>query len=220
MSEFRLEAIERKKAVKRHENAKQKIFHAALKLLEAYGYEYLTVSNICKAAGVSNGSFYHYFSSKDHLLQYYFFASFEKYQKEFDAIGSADGVADLLECYRICVQFLLEQSLDFLRNYYNPKNKGLDTHHGDINGTDQVLPVYGKSVELIQQAINRGDLRADTDAEMLGEDMCTIEKGLVFDYGLSDGGFDLEKRSLGMLKNYLRAFVTDEYLKEHPKVFI
>lgn len=35
------------------------------------GYEQLSIKNICEEAGVSNGSFYHHFKTKDDLLSYY-----------------------------------------------------------------------------------------------------------------------------------------------------
>ena len=53
------------------QETKQKIYKAASSILKKKGYAYLTVSNICAVAGVSNGTFFYHFKTKDELLVYY-----------------------------------------------------------------------------------------------------------------------------------------------------
>ena len=53
------------------QETKAKIFRAAKHILQKKGYEQLSIKNICEEAGVSNGSFYHHFKTKDDLLSYY-----------------------------------------------------------------------------------------------------------------------------------------------------
>ena len=57
---------------------KAKIFRAAKHILQKHGYEALSIKNICEEAGVSNGSFYHHFKTKDDLLSYYIEDAFLK----------------------------------------------------------------------------------------------------------------------------------------------
>ena len=59
------------KQQKKSQETKEKIFQAAKKILRKSGYEKLSIKNICEEAGVSNGSFYHHFKTKDDLLSYY-----------------------------------------------------------------------------------------------------------------------------------------------------
>ena len=59
------------KQQKKSQETKEKIFQAAKKILQKSGYEKLSIKNICEEAGVSNGSFYHHFKTKDDLLSYY-----------------------------------------------------------------------------------------------------------------------------------------------------
>jgi TetR/AcrR family transcriptional repressor of nem operon len=51
----------------RTSDAKEKILTAAQSLIELRGYSALGVAEICKAAGVPKGSFYHFFESKEAL---------------------------------------------------------------------------------------------------------------------------------------------------------
>ncbi|MCF8709841.1 TetR/AcrR family transcriptional regulator [Rhizorhapis sp. SPR117] len=48
-------------------NAKLKLLQAALSLIRAKGYSATTVDELCAAAGVTKGAFFHHFKSKDEL---------------------------------------------------------------------------------------------------------------------------------------------------------
>ena len=56
------------KQQKKSMETKEKIFKAAKRILQRSGYETLSIKNICEEAGVSNGSFYHHFKTKDDLI--------------------------------------------------------------------------------------------------------------------------------------------------------
>jgi len=57
---------------KRGESSRAAIFGAALELFQERGYEATTMRGIADRAGVSLGSSYHYFASKEHLvLEFY-----------------------------------------------------------------------------------------------------------------------------------------------------
>jgi TetR/AcrR family transcriptional regulator, transcriptional repressor for nem operon len=50
-----------------HVDSKTKLLDAALNVVRAKGYAATTVDDICHAAGVTKGSFFHHFKSKDEL---------------------------------------------------------------------------------------------------------------------------------------------------------
>ncbi len=52
----------------RPSDAREKLLEAAGRLISERGYTAVGVSEICKAAGVKKGSFYHFFESKRHLV--------------------------------------------------------------------------------------------------------------------------------------------------------
>jgi AcrR family transcriptional regulator len=53
---------------KKGQRTRQKIFQAALGLIKERGYEQTTLVDICKAAGIASGTFYHHFASKQDIL--------------------------------------------------------------------------------------------------------------------------------------------------------
>src|SRR6267378_7557597 len=48
-------------------DTKRKLVDAGVKLMRAHGFNATTVDEICAAAGVTKGGFFHYFKSKDDL---------------------------------------------------------------------------------------------------------------------------------------------------------
>lgn len=53
---------------KKIQSNKELIYNAAKKLFKKNGYENTTVSDICKYTGLSVGTFYHYYKSKESIL--------------------------------------------------------------------------------------------------------------------------------------------------------
>ena len=51
--------------------SKSALSEKAIELFREKGYENVSVGMICKACGVTSGSFYHHFSSKEELLSHY-----------------------------------------------------------------------------------------------------------------------------------------------------
>ena len=100
---------------KKSKETKARIFHAAKTILQKQGYDQLSIKNICDEAGVSNGSFYHHFKTKDDLLSYYIEEQpsinpdlldlpenaeefpFEEYDYIVDAIDTVEGKLSLIE---------------------------------------------------------------------------------------------------------------------------
>lgn len=50
------------------EQTKEKIHDVAIRLMDEYGIDNVSIRDICREADVSTGAFYHYFQSKDDLL--------------------------------------------------------------------------------------------------------------------------------------------------------
>lgn len=200
---------------------KDNILAAATQLIREHGYEFVTVSNVCQAAGVSTGSFYHHFANKDELLAYYLIAGFEKHIQEFSSFPTDDVVNNVLRCYELYVDFMQEQGVDFVKNYYTTQNKSLDTYNATNSRTNikVALPILDKTIELMQAAVQSGELSAGVQAVELGEDLCMIEKGAIFDWCLSDGAYDLKQRSRRIMKDYLHRFLTPLYFERWPETY-
>ena len=100
---------------------RQSIFDAALNSFNLVGYEATTVAAICQISGVSNGSFFHHFGSKEGLAGALFLVALSSYQatlvKELPNSPQAEkGITCLIEAHvnwvtehRAEARFMFEQ---------------------------------------------------------------------------------------------------------------
>ena len=193
------------------QQVKDKIFLAAKELMSKHGYEYLTVANVCAAAGVSAGSFYHHFENKDQLMAYYFISGYQKFQKQFEAIDGPDFIENMAKVYDLHLRYCQEQDLGFMKNFYNSSNKGLCSTPG-LEGECVVnTPLINKSVEVLAKALHQGYLDDRAEARQLAFEVCILIKGCIFEWCLTDRRWPLLEQAGAMIKTYLAGLVTEKY---------
>ena len=64
---------------KQAEQTKKKIFETAVSLIKKKGYSNITISEICKIAGVAKGSFYVHYKSKEDIVRESYYADMGEY---------------------------------------------------------------------------------------------------------------------------------------------
>ena len=178
---------------------REKIFRAAKRILEKKGYEELSIKNICEEAGVSNGSFYHHFKTKDDLLSYYI-----EEQPSVDAdclelpANAEEAKTAIIHVYLNYVKYCRELGLDFVSNYYTPKNQSLNP---DIR-TERPYPIVTVQ-NYLQRALDAGVIQMKYPLEEVTSDIRTIVIGVVFDWCLKIGKSDFEVNMRRLLTTYL-----------------
>ena len=190
----------------RTQQLKEKIIRAAIDLIRVQGYESVTINDICKATDIAVGSFYHLFPSKDRLLSYVLVDVFEKNMEAFQQIGSGDVIEDICACYRLYNRFLMDEGLDFVQNYYTTKNKSLFTM-GSEHGRNVSAPIIEKISELLIRSFEEGMLQKKPNISEICGDLATIEKGVIFDWCLCDGSYDLIARADLVIRRYLQGII-------------
>lgn len=175
---------------------KSRIFRAAKSILQKKGYEQLSIKNICEEAGVSNGSFYHHFKTKDDLLSYYIE---EQPSINPDLLDTPDDAEEakiaIIHVYLNYAEYCRELGVEFIANYYTPKNQALNP---SIR-TERPYPIL--TVEhYLQRAIDAGIIRPQLPLEDICTDIRMLVIGNVFEWCLHDGATDFEgniRRSIG-----------------------
>jgi TetR/AcrR family transcriptional regulator, transcriptional repressor for nem operon len=132
-------------ATQTHHESKAKLLSAALNVIRAKGYAATTVDDICHAAGVTKGSFFHHFKSKDDLAlstaAYWgemtegFFAS-ASYHQSKDPLERLLGYVDLraeilrgdLPDYTCLLGTLVQETYATHPDIRAACDKGLSTH--------------------------------------------------------------------------------------------
>lgn len=175
---------------------KDRIFRAAKTILLKKGYEQLSIKNICEEAGVSNGSFYHHFKTKDDLLSYYIEEQPSINPDLLELPEDADEAKiAIIHVYLNYAQYCRELGVEFMANYYTPKNQALNP---SIR-TERPYPIL--TVEnYLQKAINAGVVTPKIPLADISTDIRMLVIGNVFEWCLHNGETDFEgniRRSLG-----------------------
>lgn len=92
---------------------KNKIYDTAIKVINKYGYENITVEDITNEAHVAKGSFYNYFPTKEALILYTF--------------QQSDAIYEIVYA-KVCNEPFLTQISDFIRlsyEQYEKRGKGI-----------------------------------------------------------------------------------------------
>lgn len=118
------EPVELSKQQRKSKETKERIFQAAKRILQKSGYEELSIKNICEEAGVSNGSFYHHFKTKDDLLSYYIEdqPSIDPDRLELPK-NKEDAKETIIHVYLNYVKYCKELGVEFMAGYYTPHNQ-------------------------------------------------------------------------------------------------
>ena len=167
---------------------KEKIFKAAKRILQKGGYEELSIKNICEEAGVSNGSFYHHFKTKDDLLSYYIEEQPSMDPNLLDLPSSAAGTKEaIISVYLNYVHYCEELGVEFMANYYTPKNQSLNP----LIRTERPYPIITVH-DYLKRVIDAGIISPPADLEDITTDIRMIVIGNVFEWCLKSGDADFE----------------------------
>lgn len=181
------------------QETKKKIFLAAKNILKRDGYEALSIKNICEAAGVSNGSFYHHFKTKDDLLSYYIE---EQPSINPELLETPRDISDIkntiIHVYLNYVKYCRELGVEFMANYYTPKNQSLNP----LKRTARSYPIVTVS-EYLTQSIDAGIINPKTPLDDITTDIRMLVIGNVFEWCLKNGDTDFEGNMKRSLENYL-----------------
>lgn len=191
--------MELSKQQKKSKETKERIFQAAKRILQRDGYEQLSIKNICEEAGVSNGSFYHHFKTKDDLLSYYI-----EDQPSIDPAhldlpkNAADAKAAIIYVYLNYVKYCRELGVEFMSGYYTPKNQALNP----VIRTERPYPILTVQAYL-EKAVDAGVITLPYSLEEITTDIRMIVIGNVFEWCMRDGKVDFEGNMRRSLSTYL-----------------
>lgn len=180
---------------------KEKIFQAAKRILQKSGYEALSIKNICEEAGVSNGSFYHHFKTKDDLLSYYIEDQPKIDPDRLDLPKDVSGVKEgIIQVYLNYVKYCRELGVEFMAEYYDTKNQALNA----AIRAERPYPIVTVQA-YVEKAVEAGVVRLNGEIEEFTTDIRMIVIGNVFEWCVKRGEADFEGNMSRSLGRYLDA---------------
>lgn len=193
------EPVELSKQQRKSKETKERIFQAAKRILQKSGYEELSIKNICEEAGVSNGSFYHHFKTKDDLLSYYI-----EYQPSIDPDrlelpkNKEDAKETIIHVYLNYVKYCKELGVEFMAGYYTPHNQALNP----TIRTERPYPIVTVQ-HYLERALEANAIQLNLKIEEITTDIRMIVIGNVFEWAMRNGDADFEGNMRRSLSHYL-----------------
>lgn len=192
----------------RAQATREKLLEAAIELVNQYGMKYLTVRNICEEAGLSTGSFYNLFDSKDDLIFYYLQNVFTSYKQKAEEDASPySSLEKVALIYRFYIQCVLETGLEFITGLYaantNPTFNFLERDPESEMVLDRVKDylIEGKAA---------GEVRSDVDINTALLRIGVIITGNIYYWCVFEGRIDLANHTDAMLQDYLKSLAANE----------
>ena len=187
------------KQEQKSKETKERIYKALKKILGTQGYEQLSLKNICKEAGVSNGSFYHHFTSKDDLLSYYIEEQPKIDPDVLEVPVNIEGAKEaIVYVYLNYVKYCNELGVEFLSSYYDTKNQALNPE----TRSERPYPIITVQ-NYVERAMEAKVLKLNVKIEEFTTDIRMIVIGNVFEWCLRKGAVDFAGNMRRSLRKYL-----------------
>jgi len=177
---------------------RKKICDVSIELIREHGFDAVTIENISKRAGVSVGAFYHHFPSKSDVLHEIFAQIDEYFEKEVSNHLHGTSRKKINEFFGYYAGFINDQGIDFIRQLFTTNNK-------PFIEKDRYLLVCLKN--LIIEGQQTQEITGSQDAEEITHFFFILVRGVVFDWCLHDGSYDLKSTIQNYVNQVLPLFL-------------
>lgn len=144
---------------------KQMVYSTAIQLFGKYGYDGLAVDRICHDAGISKGSFFQYFESKSHLLEFtilifddYLAKWVDELRRQETAVLLRDRLAYLYQSLVVNAKLHASE-----QKFYLFVTHALDHAGVVVEGIDLEQHFRAYIEDIVQRAVTTGEIRADIE---------------------------------------------------------
>lgn len=171
------------------QHTKQIILETAVSLFHTKDYAQVTIEDITKAAGVSKGTFYLYFESKDSVLAEEFASLDEHYCRTVSNLPEAPLDRQLLYfTQQMCIYCQDTLGLNIMKTLYM-NQISLELRMRLLNNNER--PFYTIMTDFVQRGIENCIFRNDIEEHRILNILVRAIHGLIYDWCLYDGEFSL-----------------------------
>jgi TetR/AcrR family transcriptional regulator, fatty acid metabolism regulator protein len=173
------------------EETHRKIYNTAFGLMTKKGFDKITIKDISKKAGVSIGTFYHYYKSKDDILHEVYLKADEYFRDMMSEMKAERAPERIVEYFRYYARYSDQNTVGFTTHLYSIENKYF-LKKGRLMQT--VL------ADIIRQGQEAGEIIQTKTPDELVDYLFLIARGIVFDWGLRDGQYDIEQKTIEIFR--------------------
>lgn len=178
---------------------KAKLYKSALELMKRQRLEDITIAEICREAGVSVGSFYNHFATKSDIFVEMYEQADGFFDDRFHGLEPSASIArDIIDYFGIYAEYNENFGVETIKQLYSSSNK--------------LFIVKGRYMQSVLQALlekaqARGQLVTDLSAEDMTEYLFIAARGVIYNWCLHDGGFDLQRKMGSYMSRLVPIFV-------------
>ncbi|MDL2217943.1 TetR/AcrR family transcriptional regulator [Christensenellaceae bacterium OttesenSCG-928-M15] len=189
------------------------IYAAVNALVKVMPFEKIRIQDICAQAGISLGTFYHYFSNKNDLLIDRYKRTnrhFEQfYEEELTGLHAVDALKRMVAEF---AQYIKTRLPDILVPYYMAYLQNIQKWRKDEPGV--VGRVY---MGLIEEGLRTGELQSRYTAEQLHRYISSATSGLIVSQCISQGTFLDDEDSLIVLLDWIEGLRGEPRVESGPR---
>lgn len=175
------------------EITKNKIYDVAVELINEKEFDDISVSEICEEADVSIGTFYYYFESKQKILFSIYNKADDFFEDEVEpSLKSESTLGKIKEYLNSYIKYIKKDGVEMVKHLYIPDNK--------------LFVKKGRAMKtLLQEIIEEGQKNNEVSNDILPEEavnyIFVIMRGVVFDWCLYDGEYNIVEYSQKFINN-------------------
>lgn len=181
------------------QQTKDLIYKTAIEMMEQNSFQNLKVEEICKVAGVSVGSFYNCFKTKNEILDEVF-KKLDDYILEIapQRLEQGSSIHRIMTFFEIYAEYNVSRGIEFTKQLYGVKNNLF------ITKGRRLQAVLRNIIELGQDS---DELSKDYTSEEIVEFLFVSVRGAVYNWCLHDGSYDLVEYISGFVKKLIKSII-------------
>lgn len=167
---------------------RREILNRVLDKLSNVEFDKMTVKMICDAAGISYGSFYHYFSEKSDLV-FELFSQIDDYitANVIPNLRNEDELDNFVDFCHDISEYMVSIGPNLINSLY----PNLDDYYRN-SGTDELdRPFFSEVRKILVNGQMKGQISKQIDVEQVTYMTVTILRGFCFDWTRHEGHYDL-----------------------------
>ena len=190
--------------MKKTGNTKNSIVSAAWELFYRQGYENTTIDDIVEASNTSKGSFYHYFSGKEGLLNTLSILFDEKYTELEPLLTEDQGPVEKLLFLNHELFYMIENtvSLDLLGRLLSSQL----VSKSDRSLLDTNRTYYKLLRKIAIEGKDKGVFRDELSANDIIKAYAVLERALLYDWCICSGDYSLCSYAGQVMPTLLQGF--------------
>ncbi|APC39423.1 TetR/AcrR family transcriptional regulator [Clostridium estertheticum] len=187
-------------------NTKNKIYKSAIDLMDKKGYKNIKIQDICKKAGVSVGSFYNCFKSKNEILIEIYKRADEYFITEVaNNIYCDNATNEIIKYFDYYAKYNVQVGIDTMKLLYNSNNKLFITKGRDMQNLLNII---------IERGQEKNEISNEMSKESITEYLFIAARGVVYNWCLYDGKFDLMEAMNEYMKRFIIIFKYENSIKQ------